>query len=109
MQQLNRRDAMATAVLSGVACVPCKASDFDDESELNKDAKIVMEAGLTEAEAICWMRTAEAAGAFFKLPEVHPSDKQEVAAAIHVIQSKLLSRPTYRKYLEIHKRQSKKD
>jgi hypothetical protein len=33
-------------------------------------------------------------------------DTQEVATAIHVIQNKLLSRPAYRKYLQIAKSQA---
>ena len=62
-----------------------------------------MQAGMTEDEADCWEKIAEAAGAFFALPELHPLDKAEVATAVHVIQNKLLGRPTYRKYLEIAK------
>jgi hypothetical protein len=31
-------------------------------------------------------------------------DRQEIAAAIHVIQYKLLARPTYRRYLELAKK-----
>ena len=38
---------------------------------------------------------------------MHAMDAQEVAMAIHVIQNKLLSRPTYRRYLETLKSQSK--
>ena len=62
-----------------------------------------MGAGMTEAEAECWSLAAKAAGAFFALPELHPMDKQEIAQAIHIVQNKLLSRPTYRKYLELAK------
>ena len=40
---------------------------------------------------------------FFNLPELHPMDRQEVASAIHILQNKLLSRPTYRKYIEAAK------
>jgi hypothetical protein len=35
-------------------------------------------------------------------------DRQEIAAAIHVIQYKLLSRPTYRRYLELAKKNTGK-
>jgi hypothetical protein len=35
-------------------------------------------------------------------------DKQEVATAIHVVQNKLLSRPTYRRYLESFKKANSK-
>ena len=67
------------------------------------DRDFVIGAGMTPAEADCWAATAEAAGKFFELPELHPMDRQEVASAIHIIQNKLLSRPTYRKYLELAK------
>lgn len=67
------------------------------------DRDFVMGAGMTAEEADCWAATAEAAGKFFELPELHPMDRQEVASAIHIIQNKLLSRPTYRKYLELAK------
>ena len=53
---------------------------------------------MTEAEADCWELAAELAGKLFELPLLHPMDKQEIATAIHVIQHRLLSRPTYRKY-----------
>ncbi|QEH35434.1 hypothetical protein OJF2_39860 [Aquisphaera giovannonii] len=67
------------------------------------DRKCVLGSGMTEAEADCWKLAAELAGKFFDLPELHPMDKQEIATAIHVIQHRLLSRPTYRKYIELHK------
>jgi hypothetical protein len=63
---------------------------------------------MTEAEADCWELAAKLAGAFFALPKLHPMDNQEVATAIHVIQNKLLSRPTYRKYLELAKKVDQK-
>ena len=58
----------------------------------------VKAAGFTDDEADCWAMLAKAVGKFFELPELHPMDKTEVATACHVIQNKLLSRPTYRKY-----------
>jgi hypothetical protein len=75
----------------------------ESQEDIKTDKQCVMEAGLTEAEAECWAKTAAAAGAFFALPELHPEDAKEVSAAIHVLQNKLLSRPTYRKYLEVAK------
>jgi hypothetical protein len=50
---------------------------------------------------------APAAGKFFALPKLHPMGAQEVASAIHVIQYKLHSRPTYRRYLDMAKGQGK--
>jgi hypothetical protein len=68
-----------------------------------QDRPRVLECGMTEAEADCWELVARAAGTFFQLPDLHPMDDHEVAQAIHVVQSKLLSRPTYRKYLALAK------
>jgi hypothetical protein len=56
---------------------------------------------MTGAEADCWELAARLAGQFLALPQLHPMDQQEVAQAIHVIQNKLLGRPTYRKYLQL--------
>ena len=104
MQPISRRTALAGAV-TALAATPssAKASQDDKKPELTRDQQFVMEAGMTEAEARCWKLTAEAAGSFFALPELHPMDKQEVATAIHVLQNKLLGRPTYRKYLKLAK------
>jgi hypothetical protein len=63
---------------------------------------------MTDAEADCWVTVARAAGQFFELPKLHPMDDHEVAHAIHVIQHKLLSRPTYRKYKELAKGEKEK-
>ncbi len=107
-EDLTRRNMLALAgVIAGAATLPeiavAKADDgkkLEDGVDLDKDREFVIGAGMTEGEADCWRHLAEAAGAFFALPEMHPMDKGEVASAIHVVQNKLLSRPTYRKYLE---------
>ncbi len=104
----NRRvllkSALAGTVGFSALSSNVNAADFqqqEDETEIKTDKECVMEAGMTEAEADCWEKTAEAAGAFFNLPVLHPEDAKEVAVAIHVIQNKLLGRPVYRKYREI--------
>ena len=56
--------------------------------------------GFTEAETECWLLISKAAGKFFELPKLHAMDDQEVASAVHIVQNKLLSRPTYRMYKE---------
>jgi hypothetical protein len=61
----------------------------------------VMSLGFTEEEAECWVLAASVAGTFFSLPDLHQMDDHEVAHAIHVVQSKLLSRPAYRRYLDL--------
>ena len=103
MEKNNRRAAVTTAVLAGTTLLATNRGQAQDkEAEVSRDEQVVMEAGLTREEAECWRLTA-AAGAFFKLPELHSMDATEVASAIHVIQNKLLARPTYRKYLETAK------
>jgi hypothetical protein len=95
--QYTRRDALRLTAVSGLLTVGAAP---DDDDMLKKDRQFVLAAGMTEAEADCWEHAARAAGEFFELPELHPMDRAEVASAIHVLQNKLLSRPTYRKYLD---------
>lgn len=118
---LTRRHALQFAAASGAMAMlhPALASSQDappalkpstrpggdpmDEKAVLRDRDFVIAAGMTEAEADCWETIAKAAGQFFELPELHPMDAAEMASAIHVVQNKLLSRPTYRKYLELAK------
>lgn len=113
---LTRRQAVAAA-LGAVAAAPAAADDAPKTPPVPKpapgsnaeaDRKRVLAVGMTEAEADCWALIARAAGKFFDLPKLHPMDDQEVAQAVHVIQNKLLARPTYRKYLELAKAGEKK-
>jgi hypothetical protein len=102
MDEMTRRTAMQLAAGLGLP--------FDDDkakAAAKSDRDFVIEAGMTAEEADCWELIAKAAGKFFELPKLHPMDSQEVASAIHVVQNKLLSRPTYRKYLENAKAQKK--
>lgn len=87
---------MAAAGMGAFAAPELQASSAKSEQEH------AMAAGLTAEEADCWVAAADVAAKFFALPEVHPMDKQEVASAIHILQNKLLSRPTYRSYLKSH-------
>lgn len=89
----------ATAFVAGQDIPGFGSNPKQDDEPEDLDRKAVMEAGMTDAEADCWKKTANCAGAFFNLPELHPMDQEEVANAIHIIQNKLLSRPTYRAYL----------
>ena len=106
---LTRRQAIAVAAL-GATALPGLAQDASNGQEPQQaaaapktDRDFVIAAGMTEGEADCWELAAKTAGAFFTLPEMHPMDRGEVASAIHIIQNKLLGRPTYRKYLELAK------
>jgi hypothetical protein len=114
MEEITRRDAVGLGTLAGaltlIGLTPTQATsqekkkiEFDEKA----DRARVIECGMTETEADCWELIAKAAGKFFELPELHPMDKQEVAQAIHIVQNKLLSRPTYRKYLELAKGKKK--
>lgn len=102
----TRREAIQSSLVIGAGSLltfgqtkPASGKQ-DEEETVDNDTASVMAAGMTEEEALCWKKTAECAAAFFALPELHPMDDHEVASAIHVIQNKLLSRPTYRKYVE---------
>ena len=104
MDELDRRLALQLGVDLGLAAAGAAPAV---EPQGGKDAKpkgtdrdAVLAAGMTADEADCWKLPAALAGKFFALPKMHPMDTQEVATAIHVIQNKLLSRPTYRRYLE---------
>ena len=109
MPDPNRRDVLAAGVAGGWLTGSSSSQDPVAADELTPDQKFVMEAGMTRDEAECWKKIAEAAGCFFKLPELHPTDAAEVAQAIHVVQNKLLGRPTYRKYLQMAKQARAED
>lgn len=104
----DRRDLLKAAGVGAALLVTGTAQAGQQEAQPEKlpktDKECVIAAGLTAAEAECWEQIAAAAGKFFALPELHPMDKQEVASAIHIIQNKLLGRPTYRKYVELAKK-----
>ena len=115
MEDFTRREwlnAAAVASVSGIAGAQASQQKSDkskaEVDNLKADRARVIACGMTEAEADCWELIAKAAGKFFELPKLHPMDDHEVAHAIHVVQHKLLSRPTYRRYLELAKATSNK-
>ena len=105
MEPLTRRSLLHLA--PGLMLLSSVDGAAADERKPKTDRDFVLEAGMTPDEADCWELAARCAGKFFDLPKLHPMDAQEVATAIHVIQNKLLSRPTYRKYLENAKKGGK--
>jgi hypothetical protein len=113
MDELNRRGVLQrTAGLGLIAALALEgeagAQDKGRDEERKLDRACVLASGLTEAEADCWELAGELAGKLLALPELHPMDGQEIAQTIHVIQYRLLSRPTYRKYKEAHKKTPEK-
>src|SRR5262249_46357048 len=113
MDDLNRRQVLQrTAGMGLVATLAARgeavAADERPDEERKLDRACVLAGGMTEAEADCWELAAELAGKLFDLPEMHPMDRQEIATAIHALQYRLLSRPTYRKYKEALKKSSEK-
>jgi hypothetical protein len=109
---LNRREAVGLFAMAGSLAFGLPAvvrvddkpmAEFDEQAE----RKRIIAAGLTEAEADCWVLIAKSAGKFFELPKLHPMDDHEVAHAIHVVQHKLLSRPAYRRYKELAQAEKK--
>ena len=104
MHQPTRRKVLNYSLVFGAGlATPIQEAAEDDKEPQDRDRKNVMAAGMTAEEADCWKLAAQTAGAFFKLPELHPMDNHEIAQAIHIIQNKLLGRPTYRRYLELSK------
>lgn len=100
MPDCSRREVLHSAASVGLlGSAGAFGASVQDGDGAPTDRDHVMAAGMTEGEAECWRLAAECAGAFFALPELHPMDRQEIASAIHIVQNKLLSRPTYRKYL----------
>jgi hypothetical protein len=113
MDELKRRDVLQrTAGWSLIAALALEgdagAAGVERDEERKLDRACVLASGMTEAEADCWDLVAELAGKYLSLPELHPMDKDEMARVFHVIQYRLLSRPTYRKYKEAHKKPPEK-
>lgn len=112
MEGITRRQAVGAAALAGAVAasgITPAAADDKPKSDLDEKAERqrVIACGMTEAEADCWVLISLAAGKFFELPKLHPMDDHEVAQAIHVVQNKLLGRPTYRQYKGLTKGQKK--
>ena len=103
MDEVTRREALKLASAAAAAAGEAVKAEVAQQA----DRARVIACGMTEAEADCWEAVAHAAGKFFALPKLHPMDDHEVAHAIHVVQHKLLSRPVYRKYLELAKKEQK--
>jgi hypothetical protein len=110
MDEITRRELVGSLALAGTVVatgLAPNAAQADDrpnsDSEEKAERQRVIACGLTEAEADCWILAGKAAAKFFELPKLHPTDDHEVAHAIHVVQSKLLSRPAYRRYKELLK------
>jgi hypothetical protein len=113
MDEMTRRGILHGATGAGLLALfaaggAADAADGGEAEELKITRDSMLASGLTEDEADCWELARKLAGKFFKLPELHPMDKQEIASAIYGIQLHLLSRPTLRKYQEFHEKLSGK-
>ena len=62
------------------------------------DRKRVLACGFTDAEADCWVAVNTACEKYFGLPKLHVMDDHELAHAFHVLQYRLMMRPTFRQY-----------
>jgi hypothetical protein len=63
-----------------------------------KDRKRVLSVGFTDDEADAWLSVNRGAAKMLLLPELHPSDRKDIADAVHILQNMLMLRPTYKKY-----------
>lgn len=115
MTNVSRREAIGFATgAAAFALCPTRAgaqagvpAAVDDAAEWRAERERVMSLGFTEDEALCWEHIARAAAKFFELPVLSELDAHEIAEATHVFQNKLLSRPTYRRYVELTRQQSR--
>ena len=111
MDEISRRQAVGVAAAAGALAVAiateAPAAEAADEKPRAIDERAerqrALACGLTEAEADCWVLVGKAASKFFELPKLHPTDDHETMHALHALQNKLLSRPAYRRYLELTK------
>lgn len=55
----------------------------------------------TVAEQRAWGALAAAASMYFKLPVVHPSDREEAVRDVHNLQNRLLARVAYDRNLRL--------
>ena len=110
IDKVTRRRALAIAAsATSVGVLPVRAArakdavvgTCGDDGRWAAERARVMELGFTEDEALCWEYISCAPGKFFELPVLH-----EIAEAVHVFQNKLLSRPTYRRYVELARQQN---
>lgn len=107
---ISRRQAMLMSVAAAAAALASGAATADqcgddrvgkgaDAQTWAEERRKVIGLGFTADEADCWVLVGRAAQKFFELPKLHETADKEVAEAIHVIQYRLMSRPTYRRYL----------
>ncbi len=113
MSKQSRREvlgvAVGGAVLGAAIARPVLAhtqEEVPEQVDPEQQARAVIASGLTREEAACWNLCSDLAASYFALEPVHrfeaqrEPDRHEVVHAVHVIQNKLLARPTYRKYLD---------
>ena len=106
MSESSRRDILATAIGATLIAGAPRAFAQEESDEVAEQMRAVRAAGFTSEETECWNLCADLAGKYASLERIHATDAQhqadwhEVAHAIHVVQTRLLARPTYRKYVE---------
>jgi hypothetical protein len=66
-----------------------------------KDRKRVLSVGFTDDEADTWLSINRGAAKMLSLPELHPSDRKDIADAVHILQDRLMLRPAYKKYRQL--------
>lgn len=78
MDEPTGREALKQAAGSGIfaALTPGPVLLAATQQEINTDRRSVLGAGMTEGEADCRRRIAEAAGVFLDLPERDPMNKE---------------------------------
>src|SRR5688572_31774601 len=95
-QELRRRENESVRQL--VAPFAAVAGNCTWSNEEQKDRQRVLDCGCTDDEATTWLLLNRMAAKFISLPDLHVDDIAEITLAIHSLQTKLMWRPTYRKY-----------
>ena len=103
MDALNRRQALTLGATAGAAALLPTPASAQEQDRWAAEREKVRASGMTAAEADCWVKVAQATDALLALPKLHVMDEQDITEAVHVLQYKLLARPTYRRYLDISK------
>lgn len=65
--------------------------------------KIAMNVGMDEREADCWAALETLIDKWNAMVELHDLDSDSFISAINVLQTQLLARPAYRKYIAIYR------
>lgn len=108
-EECSRRDVMKTATTAGLASAAVALLATEEvaanaqfpNDELARERAIIQRCGLTAQEANSWVLIARLASDMLKIPGFTQEDHQQITQAIQLLQNKLLSQPTKRRYSQL--------